>query len=216
MLGGIDGSITTFAVVAGAYGGGLPQVVTIILGLSNLVADGFSMAVGNYNAASSRRAQLDRARSVENDHIDLVPEGEREEVRQILARKGLVGMALDAAVKAITGNRRLWIDWMVSEEWGLRVNEPPAHREAAVTFLAFVAFGAIPLTPYLLSLGNTEQAFVASVLMTACAFAGVGILKGVVTQTSSLTSAIQTVLTGGIASALAYGIGAGIRSWLAA
>ena len=91
VLGAIDGSVTTFAIVAASVGGGLSQTVIIVLGLANLVADGFSMAVGNYNATQSRVEQIEKARRIENDHIDKVPEGEREEVRMILERKGLQG-----------------------------------------------------------------------------------------------------------------------------
>jgi len=43
---GIDGTVTTFAVVAGATGASLSASVVIILRFANLVADGFSMGVG--------------------------------------------------------------------------------------------------------------------------------------------------------------------------
>lgn len=48
-----DGIITTFAVVAGAYGAALSSSVIIILGFANLIADGFSMATGIYLGAKS-------------------------------------------------------------------------------------------------------------------------------------------------------------------
>ncbi|NCN99220.1 hypothetical protein COU62_01005 [Candidatus Pacearchaeota archaeon CG10_big_fil_rev_8_21_14_0_10_35_219] len=48
VYGGIDGSITTFAVVAGAIGASLSAGVVLILGFANLFADGFSMAISNY------------------------------------------------------------------------------------------------------------------------------------------------------------------------
>jgi len=54
VYGGIDGSITTFAVVAGAIGAGLPPAIILILGFANLFADGFSMAVSNYLSIKSR------------------------------------------------------------------------------------------------------------------------------------------------------------------
>ncbi len=48
VYGSIDGIITTFAVVAGVEGGGLSALVILILGISNLLADGFSMGVSKY------------------------------------------------------------------------------------------------------------------------------------------------------------------------
>lgn len=48
VYGGIDGVITTFAVVAGVRGGELAAAVAIVIGVANLFADGLSMAVGNF------------------------------------------------------------------------------------------------------------------------------------------------------------------------
>lgn len=53
VYGGFDGTVTTFAVVAGAVGARLSVAVILILGLANLVADGFSMSVGAYLSAKS-------------------------------------------------------------------------------------------------------------------------------------------------------------------
>ncbi|CAM3286899.1 VIT1/CCC1 transporter family protein [Streptococcus pluranimalium] len=51
--GGLDGIIATFAVVAGAIGGKLGVTAIIILGFSNLLADGFSMAAGDYLSSTT-------------------------------------------------------------------------------------------------------------------------------------------------------------------
>jgi len=48
IYGGIDGTITTFAIVSGVAGAGLSPVVVLILGFANLFADGFSMAASNF------------------------------------------------------------------------------------------------------------------------------------------------------------------------
>ena len=48
VYGAIDGTITTFAVVSGAAGASLSPVIVIVLGFANLLADGFSMAAGNF------------------------------------------------------------------------------------------------------------------------------------------------------------------------
>jgi hypothetical protein len=47
LFGGLDGIVTTFAVVAGAGGGGLSVSVVLIMGFSSLVADALSMGVGD-------------------------------------------------------------------------------------------------------------------------------------------------------------------------
>ena len=214
VLGGIDGSVTTFAIVAASVGGGLSEIVIIILGLANLLADGFSMAVGNYHATESQVEQIEMARRVENDHIDRVPEGEREEVRMILERKGLRGETLENAVAVITSDRRLWIDTMVAEEWGLPVAHPSPFKEALATFGAFAVCGFLPLLPFLVQRGDMQGQFMISVVLTGFAFLTVGVLKGIVLETSPIRSGTVTLATGGIAAGLAYGVGALLRFWL--
>lgn len=56
VYGANDGIITTFAVVAGVAGGGLPARVVLIIGAANLLADGLSMAAGNYLAIRSHES----------------------------------------------------------------------------------------------------------------------------------------------------------------
>src|SRR5690554_3521227 len=59
IYGANDGIITTFAVVAGVAGGGLSLRVVLIIGAANLVADGLSMAVGNYLSIRSHEEVLE-------------------------------------------------------------------------------------------------------------------------------------------------------------
>jgi VIT1/CCC1 family predicted Fe2+/Mn2+ transporter len=57
VYGSIDGIITTFSIVAGSVGGGLSKNVILILGLSNVISDGFSMGVSRYLSASAEIQQ---------------------------------------------------------------------------------------------------------------------------------------------------------------
>lgn len=58
VYGGMDGAVTTFAVVTGAAGANLGVRVILILGFANVLADGFSMAVGSF---LSERSEQDLA-----------------------------------------------------------------------------------------------------------------------------------------------------------
>ena len=58
IYGANDGIITTFAVVAGVAGGGLSLRVVLIIGAANLLADGMSMAAGNYLSIQSHESVL--------------------------------------------------------------------------------------------------------------------------------------------------------------
>jgi vacuolar iron transporter family protein len=55
VYGAIDGTVTTFAVVAASAGAGLSSGIVIILGFANLLGDGFSMGASAYLAAKSER-----------------------------------------------------------------------------------------------------------------------------------------------------------------
>lgn len=204
VLGSIDGCVTTFAVVAGTAGAALPAAVAIVLGLANLVADGFSMAASNYQRAKSEHELLAKARAIEEMHVREVPEGEREEVRQIYAAKGFQGDVLEEIVSGITQDRRLWVDTMLTEELGLRLDLPNPGIAAMTTFLGFCAAGIVPLLPYLLPGLPPDLVFPVSAVATGLTFFGIGVLKGRTLQYPLLKSGLETLLVGGAAAALAY------------
>src|SRR3954452_16190510 len=127
VYGGIDGTVTTFAVVAGVAGAELSTKTLLILGAANLFADGFSMAAANYSGTKAEIEEYAQVRHMEERHVELAPEGEREEIRQIFHAKGFRGAALDSAVDVITSKRQRWIESMMTEEHGLpRVSRSPA------------------------------------------------------------------------------------------
>lgn len=220
VFGAVDGTVTTFAVVAGVEGAGLSAGVVVVLGLANLLADGFSMAAGAWLAGRSDIERRQRLRAIEADHVRRHPEGEREEVRQIFARKGLAGEELELIVASLTADRERWIETMLVEEYGEPAHEPAPLRTALVTLVAFVAIGAIPLVAFLpavLSGGNAglREPFLWSSILAAMAFVLVGALKSRVTASAWWSSGAQTLAVGALAAAIAYAVGALLRGWLA-
>lgn len=204
ILGGIDGAITTFAIVAGTVGGGFSTLVALALGLSNLIADGFSMAVSNYQAASSVTGNLNKLREMEAHHIELVPEGEREEIRQIYAQKGFEGDLLEQVVEKITSDKDVWIDVMVQEEYGLSLTTPNPLLSALSTFGAFVFIGLIPLLPYFYITQKMSITFTISCSLTALCFFMIGLFKGWILKMPILKEGIIVLLMGSIAAILSY------------
>ena len=91
MYGAVDGTVTTFAVVAASAGAGISSAVILILGIATLIADGFSMGASAYLAASA-------------EHEDSARDTQKRASPKIIG---------------------------------------------AVTFLAFVAVGSVPVLPYL-------------------------------------------------------------------
>ncbi len=69
VYGGMDGAVTTFAVVTGAAGANLSAEVILILGFANVLADGFSMAVGSFLSEKSEQdLSISKGESIAEDH----------------------------------------------------------------------------------------------------------------------------------------------------
>ncbi len=209
VLGAIDGAVTTFAIVAGVVGANLSLKVIVALGIANVLADGFSMAAGNYSGTKAELDHAKRLRAIEEKHIKTVPDGERAELREILSQKGLSGDVLDAATDAIAENRDGWIDLMLVEEYGLSPVDPHPMRAAFATFTAFLLAGLVPLLPYLFGLENPFQL---SIWATGITFFAVGAIKARWSLTPWWRSGLETLAIGGTAAVIAYSVGTLFRA----
>ena len=208
VFGAVDGTVTTFAVVAGTAGAGLPRGVAIILGLANLLADGFSMAVGNYLSTKVERQLVEKARRREERHIAEIPDGEREEIRQIFAGKGFSGDILEPAVDVITNNSEKWIEIMLAEEYGLPQQVRSPMKAALCTFGAFVAAGFVPLVPFVFS---WPWPFESACVATGITFFAIGTVKSRWTIRGWFDSGLSTFAVGAAAAVMAYLAGVLLR-----
>jgi VIT1/CCC1 family predicted Fe2+/Mn2+ transporter len=209
VYGGIDGAVTTFAIVAGVVGAELSNRVVLILGVANLVADGFSMAASNYSGTKTEHEEQAHLRAIEERHIDVVPDGEREEIRQIFRGKGFRGKDLERAVDVITADRERWVDTMLAEEYGLPKAVRSPLKAAASTFASFVLCGAVPLLPFLV---GAPAAFQLSMIMTALVFFLIGSTKSRWSPKSWWRSGSETLMIGLGAAALAFLAGHALKS----
>ncbi|HJZ79222.1 MAG TPA: VIT1/CCC1 transporter family protein [Pyrinomonadaceae bacterium] len=209
IYGGIDGSVTTFAVVTGVVGAHLSPVVIVIMGLANLMGDGFSMAASNFLGTRSEHDDVTRLEAIERRHIALAPEGEREEVRQIFAAKGFAGPDLERVVELITSDPDRWVRTMLTEEYGLPLQPRSAWMAAVSTFSAFAVCGLVPLLPFLLGINH---GFIVSMILTGAVFFLIGSVKSLWSTAWWWRSGLSTLLVGGIAAGLAYVVGVFLKS----
>ncbi len=217
VYGGVDGIITTFAVVAGftgaAFGGErtieLTSMVVLLFGLANLFADGVSMGLGNFLSIRSDQSLYKSIRAKEEYETKHNSDVEAEETVTILMGKGFV----EADARTITAlyrkNPEYWIDFMMNHE--LEIPDP--RRDHAVyggvaTFLAFVSFGIIPLLPFLVMDEFSQPAlFEVSAFGTFLALVSLGFFKSKVVGGNSLRSVGEIVLVGGAAACVAFFVG---------
>ncbi len=207
ILGMSDGLSTPFALAAGLAAASTSHLLVVIGGLSEIAAGAISMGLGGYlaaqGAAEAYRTELAR----ETYETEAMPSEERAEVRTIFRGYGLRGPALEQATDAVTAERDAWVRFMMREELGLEEPAPNAALWSAVRIAgSYATAGLVPLIPYWFSF-SLERALVYSSVLTMIALAIFGAVKGRYIGTSSLRSAGQTVVVGGVAAAVAYGIG---------
>lgn len=210
VYGGIDGAITTFAVVAGAEGASLGISVVIILGLANLIADGFSMSVGNFFSTKTEMDAFERHRKREYWEIENLREKEVQEIREIYAAKGFKNELLDQVVAVITADKDVWVDTMMKEELEMVKSNKTPYKTAGMTFFSFIIVGSVPLLSYVFAGTGPilqKDLFLYSCILTAVSLGIVGSFKSFVTEKNIIIGILETLLLGGLASFLAYFVG---------
>jgi VIT1/CCC1 family predicted Fe2+/Mn2+ transporter len=209
VYGGIDGAVTTFAVVAGAVGASLDPLVIIILGFANLFADGLSMSIGAYLSSKSENENYQKHKNIEYWEVDHLPEKEREEIEEIYKEKGFEGELLQKVVDVITADRDRWVNEMMKDELNLIEEVKSPFKIGLATLISFVLVGFIPLTVYVWDFfyAVNFDVFFWTCLLTGLAFVMIGTLKSWVNQTGLLRSVVETLILGFVAALVAYFVG---------
>jgi VIT1/CCC1 family predicted Fe2+/Mn2+ transporter len=210
VMGGLDGIITTFAVVSGVAGANLGADVLLILGMANLLADGFSMGTGSYLSLKSEREYYEKEKSREAWEVEKFPEGEKRELVEIYRKQGYSAVDARKLVEIKSRDPKRWVETMMVEELGMLPDDRTPGRSALATFTAFILAGAIPLLVYLLGMIvpiPAAAAFAVSLAMSAAALFSLGAAKVVVTHRNPLVSGLEMLVVGSAAAAVAYGVG---------
>ncbi len=209
IYGSIDGSVTTFAVVAGATGASLDSSIVLILGFANLFADGFSMSIGAYLAAKSENDNYQKHREIEYWEIENIPEMERDEVVVTFKELGFEGDLLQKATEKICEDKDRWVDFMMKHELLMIEDDKSPFAIGTATFISFFIIGFIPLSIFVLAylVEIQQNLFLISALLTSVSFLGIGYLKSYINATHRSRSVLETLMLGVIAALLAYFVG---------
>lgn len=206
VFGANDGLVAAFAVVSGVYAAAAPTHVVFLAGLAELIGGTMAMGLGGYLAVKSEREYYLAERRREEREIDLYPDTERREVREIFHGKGFEGAVLDAIVDQVTSERERWVDTMMRDELGLSLD---AHRSplgsGLATGLAYAFGAAMPSMPY--AVLGAATAFRASVALTLATLFFVGAAKTVVTGRSWWRAGIEATAIGALAAAATFAAG---------
>ncbi|MFH0898945.1 MAG: VIT1/CCC1 transporter family protein [bacterium] len=214
VYGGLDGIVTTFAVVAGAAGANLAPHIALILGFANLVGDAISMAFGDYTSSAAKKELEENQKQEEIKLLKQSPERELEKIKDIYTKKGLEPEDASKLATIVCKKRNVAIEIILSN-LGIPHEKGSPVKMGLYTFISFNCFGLIPLLSYvvkpLLHLSEKTSLILACIL-TACALFFLGSLKSFFTRKSFIFSGLQMLGVGGFTATAAYFVGYFIAS----
>jgi predicted membrane protein (TIGR00267 family) len=203
ILGGQDGLVNMLGIVLGVVAANGTTHVLIAAGLAAAITESISMGAVAFTSFGSDRDFYLAARRTEQDEIEVEPETEREEVRQIYAAKGFAGRLLDEVVDTITSNREAWVNTMMDEELHLRpVETRSLLRSAVVVTLATLVGHLIPIVPFMVA--DRGTAVLLAILLSGVTLFGVGVYSAKTLIGNWRRSGLQMVVIGLGAAALGF------------
>ena len=211
VYGGLDGIVTTFAVVTGVAGAQLGTSIILILGLANLFADGFSMATGAYLSTKSEQEYYRKEWEREAWEVEHFPDGERMELIDVYRSRDYSEDDARQLVEIQSREPNRWVNAMMLDELGMMKDESNPLVNGLVTFGAFIVAGSVPLLVYLLGLVVSipqTSTLPASLIMSALALFGLGAAKVLITKLNPIRSGLEMLIVGGLAAGVAYAVGA--------
>jgi VIT1/CCC1 family predicted Fe2+/Mn2+ transporter len=205
-IGMADGLTVPFALAAGLSGAVDTTRIIVTAGLAEITAGSIAMGLGGYLAAKSDAEHYHAERQREVTEVTEKPEAEVTETAAIFSSYGVTEDDSRLMVDALRTRPEAWVDFMMRFELGLEQPDPQRALRSALTIAgAYIVGGFIPLGPYIIS-SKASTALMASAAITLMALGVFGYVKGYFTGAPPWRSAMQTVLIGGVAAGVAFGI----------
>lgn len=223
IFGGLDGILTSFAIVAGAAGGALSPKVVLILGFSNIFADALSMGVGEFLSSKAESEWILSERKREMWEMENYPDGEIQEMIDIYEERGMSREDAEKVVKTMAQYKDFFVNIMMAEE--LELNVPPddykmeSFKEGILMFCSFAFFGALPLLGYVIIPSTFPDLDEIFLFYSACVITGLvlfimGCIKSNFSASAWYTCGAETLLLGGACATVAYTIGQVVDSMI--
>ncbi|KAG7364283.1 mevalonate kinase [Nitzschia inconspicua] len=216
IFGGLDGILTSFAIVAGSAGGGLSPTVVLVLGFSNIFADALSMGVGEFLSSKATNEWILSEKKREEWELENYREGEIQEMVDIYVSKGMSYDDAKVVIETMAKYDDFFVDIMMQQELELQVPEEnhvqESLKEGFVMFCSFAFFGAMPLLGYVIipiSFPHLDPSvlFKAACIVTGMVLFLLGSIKSNFSRSNWMYSGLETLLLGGACATMAYTIG---------
>jgi len=206
VIGMADGLTVPFALAAGLSGAVNSTHVVVLAGLAEIAAGSIAMGLGGYLAARGDAEHYGNERKREEREIVERVRDEEEEIYTIFEEYGVKRTESESVLQALKRNPKAWVDFMMRFELGLEEpHENRASQSALTIAISYILGGMIPLLPYMLA-SSAAEALLISVGITLFALLVFGAVKGRLTGAGAVRSGLQTVVIGGLAAGVAYGL----------
>lgn len=206
VIGMSDGLTVPFALAAGLSGAASATTIVVTAGLAEIAAGSIAMGLGGFMAARTDAEHYTAEREREFRETRELADVEAREVSEIFQGYGLSAEQAAPVVASLAANPEKYVDFMMRFELGLEKPDKSRELKSALTIgLSYIVGGFIPLAPYIL-IPNMQSALLVSVSVTLVALFVFGAIKGKFTGAPTLRSGLQTLLIGGLAAAVAFGI----------
>jgi vacuolar iron transporter family protein len=204
IIGMSDGLTVPFALAAGLAGVVDSNATILTAGVAEIVAGSIAMGLGGYLASKTQAEHYQGELRREHQEVRLIPEQEKQEIRDILQVYGIRASTQDLLIADLSRDKDQWVDFMMKFELGLeKPNLRQASRSALSIGLSYFFGGAVPLLPFYLT-SDPWRGLVFSSGTTLCALFAFGFAKSLVLGQKPLWGAIKVTMIGGVAAAAAF------------
>lgn len=204
VIGMSDGLTVPFALAAGLSGAVSNTDIITTAGIAEIVAGSIAMGLGGYLAGQTEVEHYESELKREYEEVELVPEKEKEEVKEVFRDYGLDEKSQDLIVEALSKDKDKWVHFMMKFELGLERPDINRARNSALTIgVAYIVGGIIPLSPYFF-VSNSLTALNYSVVVTLITLFVFGFFKSQVTGQNPWKGAFKVTLIGAVAAGAAF------------
>ena len=218
VFGGLDGIVTTFAIVASVVGAGMGTEVVVITGFAKLLGDGLSMGLGDCISEQAEMDHINGERKREMWEFDNYAEGEISEMVEIYQQKGFSREDATKVIKTMAKPeyKNFFIDHMMIQELGEKTPGEDEHpvKNGAMCFLSFMFWGTIPLIPYCIAFPtkyhDQDGLLGICVGITLISLFLLGMQQAHILKQSWLVQGTGMMLNGGLAAGASYLVGWGL------
>ena len=207
ILGGQDGLVNVLGVILGVAAATSDSQIVIVAGLAATFAESISMAAVAYTSKLAVADYYQSEYEREKWEIDHIPDGEREEIRQLYRSYGFTGDILEEITDKITSDKSTWLKVMMEQELKLEpVDRKDALPAGFIVGVSALAGSFIPLTPYFFL--PIEVAMWVALAVSAFTLFAVGFYKAQKTLGRKFVrSGVEMMVIGMVSAIVGYFVG---------